>query len=208
MAPRVHPPGSQSSRERVTLALGRLRLAPRHASVSRYADRLADIEVLIDAHISLAGPGQGGSRQAYAINRAALIMLTGHFAGFVVDLFEEVWAGRYGAGSVPARLTDNFNNPWPTEIDTLYRALSHPKLTISVDPRSSKLALDHRGLIMPTQVREPKRRTDYQVRSVVAELVQIRNASAHGGSVLVRMRDVTNYLDDTVAMAVAMDAAV
>ncbi len=208
MPPRVHPPGSQSSKERVSLAIGRLRAAPRHASLSRYADRLADIEVLIDAHISLAGPGQGGSRQAYALNRAALVILTGHFAGFVVDLFEEVWATKYGAGSVPARLTDNFNNPWPKEIDRLYRSLAHTSLTISVDPRPAKSMVDHRTLSTPTQVREPRRRTDFQVRSVVAELVQIRNASAHGGSVLVRMRDVTNYLDDTVALAIAMDAAV
>jgi hypothetical protein len=198
---------TQTSRARVALAIARVRSSPAHAALAKYGDRLGDIAVLVDAHLSLAGAGQGGSREAYAINRAALIMLCGHFSGFVVDLFEECWAARYGAHSIPARLTDNFNNPWPTEIDRLYQSLGHIGLTISTDPRASKREMDVRRHVLPTLVREPNRRTDYRVRSVVAELVQIRNASAHGRSVLVRMRDVTNYLDDTVAMALAMDRA-
>ena len=196
---------TQTSEARVALAVARLRGAPRHTALSRYADRLGDIGVLVEAHLALAGAGQGGSREAYAINRAALIILTGHFAGFVVDLFEETWAERYGPNSIPARLTDNFNNPWPGEIDKLYRSLGRTGFVALVDPRGGKIDADVRRHRLPTLVREPRRRTDYRVRAVISELVQIRNASAHGGSVLVRMRDVTNYLDDTVALAVAMD---
>lgn len=205
---RLRAPRTQTSKSRVALAIARLRAAPVHTSLSRYADRLGDVAVLVDAHLSLAGAGQGGSREAYALNRAALIMLTGHFSGYVVDLFEERWGIKYGAGSVPARLTDNFNNPWPTEIDKLYRSLGFMQFVASVDPRGTKLDADVRRNMLPTLVREPRRRTDYRVRPVITELVQIRNASAHGGSVLVRMRDVTNYLDDTVALAIAMDRAV
>ena len=203
----VHAPGSQTSKARVGAALARLRAAPRHAALIRYADRLGDVDVLVDAHLSLAGAGQGGSREAYAINRAALVILVGHFAEFVVDMFEEVWAASYGAGSLPARLTENFNNPWPKDIDTLFKSLGHTSLTIAVDPRRAKRDSDHH-VATPTVVREPKRRTDYKVRAVVAELVHMRNASAHGGSVHVRMRDVTNYLDDTVLLAIAIDRVV
>jgi hypothetical protein len=200
-------PRTQTSKSRVVAAIARLRRNPQHTALSRYADRLGDVAVLVEAHLALEGAGQGGLRNAYAINRAALTTLTGHFAGYAVDLFEECWALKYGAASVPARLTDNFNNPWPAEIDRLYRSLGHQGLTLACDPRALKLDADVRRYSLPTLVREPKRRTDYRIRAVIGELVQIRNASAHGGSVLVRMRDVTNYLDDTVGLAIAMDMA-
>ena len=200
-------PRSQTSKSRVAAAITRLRKSPKHLALSRYGDRLGDVAVLVEAHLALAGAGQGGSREAHALNRAAITTLTGHFAGYVIDLFDECWAIKYGANSVPARLTDNFNNPWPAEIDKLYRSLGHSGLTLSCDPRASKLDAEVRRHILPTLVREPRRHTDYRTRTVIAELVQIRNASAHGGSVLVRMRDVTNYLDDTVALAMAMDRA-
>lgn len=198
---------TQTSKFRVAAAIARLRKSPKHTALSKYGDRLGDVAVLVDAHLALAGAGQGGLREAYAVNRAALTTLTGHFAGYVVDLFDECWGLKYGPTSIPARLTDKFDNPWPAEIDKLYRSLGHPGITLSCDPRASKADADVSRHSLPTLVREPKRRTDYRARTVIAELVRIRNASAHGGSVLVRMRDVTNYLDDTVALAVAMDRA-
>lgn len=173
MPPRVRAAGSQTSKERVRLAIARLRTAPRHVALSKYADRLADIGVLVDAHLSLAGPGQGGSRQAHALNRAALIMLTGHFSGFVLDLFDESWAAKY-VGSKPVRLTEGFNNPWPREIDKLYQSLGYIGLTGQVDPRSTMPRVDVSAFVLPTLVREPTRHTDFCVRSVIDELVLMR----------------------------------
>lgn len=201
-------PGPQSAGVRISTEISRISSVATHAATRAYADRLADLLTLVAAHHALQGDGQGGHRTAYALNRAALVVLTGHFQGFAVDLFEEAWQAKY-PGSVPARLTRGLSNPWPREIDALYESLGRKRICRALEPRTSKTSVPESDLVTysePTLVRAG--RTRYQLQSVVGEMVAMRNQSAHGGMLNIRLRDVTNYLVDTVVLALTLDSAV
>ena len=197
----------QSAGVRAATEIARLN-AGRHQTTRDLAARLDDLVQMIRAHEGLKGKGQGGSRKLYALNRAAVIMLTGHFQSFITDLFSEVWASQY-PGSSPDRLVSGFGNPWPDEVDSLFGLLGFDKVTRIVEPRKAMTSRSRQvlsRLTEPDQVRAG--RAKYQARSVVGELVAMRNRSSHGAQLRLRLRDVTNYLIDVVRLALALDGAV
>lgn len=134
-------------------------------------------------------------------------MLTGHFQGFVGDLFVEEWDKRYPSSSGAALLERvRLNNPWPDDIDRLFAVLGVPGLTKSCDPRAA--APNTRPSTNLGSPRFARERSKHQARQVIAEMVALRNRSVHGGTtVSVKLSDVTSYLTDTVSVAIAMSRA-
>lgn len=193
----------QQAEKRIATKVEKLKTSAKHDATKKFADRLRDLSLVVEAHRSLTGGGQGGYKQAHALNRAALVLLCGHFQGFVLDLFQETWEGTY-PGSYGEWLVRGFSNPWPSDIDALFKYVGQTSLTATVDARKTKLPSP--GIKAPTVVRAG--RTKYTVRAVIQEMILVRNQSAHGGRLSVSLRDVTNYLEDTVLLALAMDAAV
>jgi hypothetical protein len=199
----TRPPRDQQADKRVRAKVNKLTSSARHGATRAYGARLEDLLLLIQAHRSLTGGGQGGYKQAHALNRAALVLLCGHFHGFVLDLFQETWEIRY-PGSFGAWLVRGFHNPWPAQVDAIFGYVGHPRLMAWVEARPTMLPAPN--VRAPTAVRNG--RTKYTVRAVIEEMIVVRNESAHGGRLGLRLRDVTNYLEDTVLLALAMDAAV
>jgi hypothetical protein len=131
-------------------------------------------------------------------------MLTGHFQGFITDLFVEAWTTRYPGSSVEPALTRfRFNNPWPNDIDSLFGLIGQSKLTTQAEWRpSASKASPASGLTVPVFARA---RSGHQVRQVISEMVSLRNRTVHGQrDVSVRMSDVTNYLTDCVTLSLRM----
>jgi hypothetical protein len=139
-----------------------------------------------------------------AVDRAALVVLTGHFQGFVSDLFVEAWDARY-AGSSGAKLLERlrFNNPWPADIDALFSVMNVRSITTKAEPRPSASDTGPRkGLVVPVFAR---RRLQYQARQVIAEMVELRNGAVHGNlATTIHLNDVTSYVIDTVSIAIGM----
>lgn len=198
---------SQAADARISRQLSRLASHRGHVAVAEYGRRLRDVAQLIAAHQAKGGTGPGRRVDLDAVDRAALVMLTGHFQGFAGDLFVEAWDIRY-PGASGAALLDRlrFSNPWPDDIDKVFAILGIATLTKTCEPRpGASSAGPPRNLISPHFGRE---RTKHQVRQVIAEMVGLRNASVHGGTaVAVKMSDVTSYLTDTVSLAIAMSKA-
>jgi hypothetical protein len=176
----------------------------KYQSVRDFASRLDDLQQLVTAHQAASGKSPGKRVGLDALNRAALVMLTGHFQGFVTDLFVEAWTSRYPGSSVePALARFRFNNPWPDDIDSLFELIGQAKLTTEAEWRpSASKAGPTRGSTAPVFVRA---RSGHQVRQVIAEMVSLRNRAVHGQrDVAVRMSDVTNYLTDCVTLSLRM----
>ena len=176
----------------------------KYSAVDDFASRLEDLQQLVRAHQATSGTGRGKRVGVEAVNRAALVMLTGHFQGFVIDLFIEAWSSRFPGSNVqPILARFRLNNPWPSDIDSLFSLVGKAKLTERAEWRpSASKAGPGRTLTTPAFARS---RSGHQVRQVVAELVTIRNRSVHGArDVSVRMSDVTSYLTDCVTLSIRM----
>lgn len=175
-------------------------------AIANFADRLQDLLQVVVAHQAHGGTGPGKRVGLEAVNRAALVMLTGHFQGFVTELFLESWSRKYPGSDIDALMTRiRFNNPWPSDIDALYELVGVSEITQKAEkrPTASKAG-------PPRSVKAPhfsRARSQHQVRQVVAELVAIRNRVVHGGrDVTIRMSDVTSYLADCVTLSIRMSA--
>lgn len=198
---------SQTADARIRGQVARLVASPKHKAVTDYAMRLDDLLQVVAAHQASGGAKAGRRSGLYAVDRAALVVVTGHFQGFIADLFVEIWNRKYPNSSgetVLARL--RFNNPWPADIDNLFDVVGHKAITKAAEKRKSASAAEPpKTLTQPAFVRA---RSRHQVRQVVAEMVRLRNATVHGGtSVNLKLSDVTSYLTETVTLAVRMSAA-
>ena len=197
---------SQAADVRTAQAIARLSTHVKYKAVDNYRARLETVEQVILAQLALGGRGQGGHRKTEAVNRAALVMLTGQFQGFVQDLFVEAWNAGHSVNADPEALLQagRFQNPWPAAIDDLFELISVTMITKRNEPRSSALGTKPRSrtITVPVFARAQRR---HQVRQVVAEMVAIRNRIVHGNAgISLRLRDVTVYLSDTVYLAVGM----
>lgn len=198
---------SQAADARIQRQVARLTAASsRHRAVADYALRLDDLLQLVRAHHAVGGTGAGRRRGLDAVDRAALVMLTGHFQGFVSDLFVEVWGQKFPGSPGEALLARlRFNNPWPDDIDRLFEVLGHKTITKTAEARSTADRSEPpKAATRPTFVRKRKQ---HQVRQVIAEMVGLRNAAVHGGAaVQVKLGDVTRSLIDAVTLAIRMSA--
>jgi hypothetical protein len=172
------------------------------------ADRLGDLLQLAKAHRTSGGTRAGRRYGLDALNRAGLVMLTGHFQGFVTDLFVEAWKRKYpGSDPEPALARFGFNNPWPKDIDALFALLGYSKLaTTKAEWRQSgSSAGPPDSIAEPAFARERRKHRGYQV---LAEMVRLRNRAVHGGrDVTATLNDVTFYLADVVSFAIHIEAA-
>ncbi|MGO9566495.1 MAG: HEPN domain-containing protein [Desulfomonilaceae bacterium] len=105
------------------------RLGKAEASLAAGQD-LQNIATVIQHLVTTPGPGR--PTEVYALNSAAIALLSGHLQGFVVDLFREV-AGITLSGKIRdvQTLTDTANtrgNPNPDNINKLFGSLGFPKV--------------------------------------------------------------------------------
>lgn len=195
---------SQAADARIQRQLDRISSFKGHAAVSAYGHRLGDLLQLVEAHQAKGGKAQGRRANLEAVDRAALVMLTGQFQGFVMDLFVDTWDGRYPSASGAALLEQlRFNNPNPGDIDQLFAVMGVKSITSLAEPRrAASKDGPAKGTTEPLFVRARKK---HQARQVIAEMVVLRNASAHGSTLVkIQLADVTGYLIDTVLLAIGM----
>ena len=137
---------------RIGYDLKRLRVSgSSYTAIADLANRLEDLLQLVRAHQAASGTGPGKRVGIDAVNRAALVMLTGHFQGFVTDLFAEAWTARFpGSDAQPVLARFRLNNPWPSDIDALFALLGQPKITERAErrPTGSKSG-PGKTLVMP-----------------------------------------------------------
>ena len=132
--------------------------------------RLSDVDQLMAAHEAVAGSKPGRKYEVLGINRAAMLMLSAHFEGYLEDLMAESLAAINGSLQ-PVALTGRFHNPWPDRIDDLFEFLDmrKPSRNISWQKASNKA-----------------------VRENLERLVRTRNRLAHGTT------GITVYKDDVI----------
>ncbi len=197
-------PSGHAADVRAARDIGRLLAARRHAATVRFGLRLDDLLQLIEAHHAVGGREAGRRRRTDALNRAALIVLTDCFEGFVLDLFQGRWATLYPS-SDPAPLLRrmHFNNPWPDDIDSLFALVGIVDITKKAEGRpTASSAAPSRTASEPMFVRE---RGSHQIRQVVAEMIALRNVAVHvGAAAKARLSDVTAYLNEVRYLAVEM----
>jgi hypothetical protein len=87
--------------------------------------RLADVDDLMNAHVSIGGKA-GRPRGVEGLNRAAIVMLCAHLEGYVEDLFREALKAVHPKLDA-APLLNRFNTPKPANIDALFGAIGLPK---------------------------------------------------------------------------------
>ena len=131
-------------------------------------DRLTDVDQLMAAHTAIAGSKPGRKYEVLGINRAAILMLSAHFEGYLEDLMAESLAA-INASLQPPALTGRFHNPWPDRIDDLFEFLDMKKPSKSISWQKA---------------------SNNSVRENLEKLVRMRNQLAHGTT------GVTVYKDD------------
>ena len=174
-------------------------------SLNNLTARLAEVQQLLDAHKALtrfrraearaqnpirglndvsailhelvSEPGRGRPTEVYAMNSAAIALLSGHLQGFVVDLFKEVAAkiftGKVKSVETMVDATYTKGNPNPDNINGIFNSLGFSKVLngISWQKMSNKSLLEN-----------------------LRKFNELRNKIVHGTSIHVRKQVVSNYL--------------
>jgi hypothetical protein len=123
------------------------------------------------AHAAVGGLDPGRRFEVEGLNRAAVLMLSAHFEGYLEEVMAEALAP-LNARLDPHPLTSGFHNPWPDRIDDLFAFL---------------------GMDKPTRAISWQRAGNAAVRSNLEKLVRTRNQIAHGTTgVTVRKFEVTS----------------
>ena len=122
------------------------------------------------AHAAIAGSTRGRKYEVLGINRAAILMLSSHFEGYLEDLMAEALGAVNPTLHAPI-LTGGFHNPWPDRIDQLFEFL---------------------GLSKPARQISWRKAGNKAVRDNLEDLVGTRNKLAHGTN------GVTVYKSDVV----------
>jgi hypothetical protein len=120
--------------------------------------RLTDVDELMKAHAAVGGVEPGRRYDVEGLNRAAVLLLSAHFEGYVEDVMREALAA-LNPRLDPAPLTGSFHNPWPDRIDDLFAFI---------------------GLSKPCRSISWQRASNASVRANLEELVRTRNRIAHG----------------------------
>lgn len=136
---------------------------------------LAGIKDVVDALVEQ--PGKGRPAEVAALNRAAFVLLTAHFQGFVQDLHEE--AGRHvlngKVGDVDATLKSlvpRNSNPHVDIIERMFAGIGCYEVMATISwPRSANATVKRR----------------------LGEYITTRNKIAHGQKIKVTKAQVTLY---------------
>lgn len=156
-------------------------------ALAALTDRLRDVDQLLDAHRVVGGDNRGRRFDLEGLNRAAVLMLSAHFEGYLEDLMAEALAALNSRLDVKP-LTGNFHNPWPTRIDDLFSFL---------------------GLSKPSKTISWQRAGNAAVRGNLNKLVETRNRLAHGTTgVRVHKSEVTSLRKYVEGFAQRFDALV
>lgn len=161
---------------------------PSH-SLHALADRLRDVDDLMDAHahVQVAHAPHDPDYELDGMNRAAVLMLSAHFEGFLEELMRESLAAIDPQLDADPLLR-GFGNPWPNRIDELFSFL---------------------GMRRPSHGICWEEAPSSHVRDRLEQLVRIRNQVAHGQiDIAVARRDVTSLRGYVEGFARGMDAAV
>jgi hypothetical protein len=121
-------------------------------------DRLKDVDQLMAAHLAVAGPNRGRKFEVEGLNRAAILMLSSHFEGYLEDVMAEALSA-INPELNASTLTGGFHNPWPDRIDQLFAFL---------------------GMSKPARQISWQKASNASVRSNLEKLVRTRNKLAHG----------------------------
>jgi hypothetical protein len=156
-------------------------------ALAALTDRLKDVDQLMAAHRAVAGPKRGRKFEVEGLNRAAVLMLTSHFEGYLEDVMAEAVQAVNPKLSA-STLTGGFHNPWPDRIDELFAFL---------------------GMVKPSKSISWQRASNTAVRSNLKKLVGTRNKLAHGTTgVTVYKTDVTSLRKYVEGFARRFDALV
>jgi len=156
-------------------------------SLAALTDRLKDVDQLMAAHRAVAGSKRGRKFEVEGLNRAAVLMLTSHFEGYLEDLMAEALTAVNPKLNAPT-LTGGFHNPWPDRIDQLFAFL---------------------GMSKPSKNISWQKASNTSVRSNLEKLVRTRNKLAHGTTgVKVYKSEVTSLRKYVEGFAQRFDADV
>lgn len=151
------------------------------------ADRLKDVDQLMNAQAAVAGPKRGRKFEVEGLNRAAVLMLCSHFEGYLEDVMAEAIRGINADLNAPT-LTGGFHNPWPDRIDDLFAFL---------------------GMEKPSRSISWQKASNSTVREHLKQLVQTRNKLAHGTTgVQVYKTEVTSFRRYVEGFSDRFDSAV
>lgn len=149
--------------------------------------RLQDVDELMAAHVAVGGTQRGRRFEVEGLNRAAVLMLSAHFEGYLEDVMAEA-LGSLNGQLDPQPLVGGFHNPWPDRIDELFAFL---------------------GMSKPSRDISWQRAGNPAVRKNLEDLVRKRNQLAHGAmGVRVYKTDVTRFRRYVEGFAVRFDALV
>jgi hypothetical protein len=127
-------------------------------ALTSLTDRLTDVDQLMTAHAAVGGTQRGRRFEVEGLNRAAVLMLSAHFEGYLEDVMAEALAA-LNQHLDPRPLTGGFHNPWPDRIDELFAFL---------------------GMTKPSKAVSWQRASNAAVRENLNKLVRTRNRLAHG----------------------------
>lgn len=156
-------------------------------ALAALTDRLQDVDQLMDAHRAVGGDQRGRRFEVEGLNRAAVLMLSAHFEGYLEDVMAEALAAVNPQLEVKP-LTGGFHNPWPDRIDDLFAFLGMDKPSKSISWQKAGNAA---------------------VRNNLEKLVRTRNRLAHGATnVQVYKTEVTSLRKYVEGFSERFDAAV
>ncbi len=141
-------------------------------ALAALTDRLRDVDQLMNAHEAVGGPARGRRYEVEGINRAAVLMLSAHFEGYLEDVMAEALAG-VNPSLAASVVTGSFHNPWPDRIDELFAFV---------------------GMKKPSKSISWQKAGNSAVRTNLNDLVRTRNKIAHGTTgVVVYKSDITRF---------------
>jgi len=135
-------------------------------------DRLTDVDQLMAAHAAVGGTQRGRRYEVVGLNRAAILMLSAHFEGYLEDVMTDALIA-LNPHLIPKPLIGGFHNPWPDRIDALFEFLNMSK---------------------PSRVISWRRAGNAAVRKNLEKLVATRNQIAHGTT------GVTVYKNEVISL--------
>lgn len=157
------------------------------ASLKALTDRLKDVDQLMAAHRAVAGKKRGRKFEVEGLNRAAVLMLSSHFEGYLEDVMAEALAA-LNPQLEASVLTGGFHNPWPDRIDDLFGFL---------------------GMTKPSRSIAWQKASNAAVRKNLEKLMRTRNKLAHGTTgVKVYKSEITSLRKYVEGFAQRLDAAV
>lgn len=137
-------------------------------------------------------PGRGKPKEVDALNRAAYVLLTSHFQGFVDDLHKEIGLRIIGTSAndpvaVVKMLGNNRANPHVNVLDRMFASLGLYNIMDAIRWQNCK---------------------NDSVKKRLTAALETRNKIAHGGRESITKANVNQLKDFVIHLADALDAEV